>query len=57
VRLFWKLEDILIDQPKATEILAQLMASFILKRIISSRIISQIPEEVREKLSQFDAFQ
>lgn len=57
MRVFWKLEDILIDVPNATQILAQIVSYLHLRGMISSSgIITQMSTEVRDKLTTVDLF-
>lgn len=57
VRLFWKLEDILLDVPNATQVLAQILQFLHVRKVVSpAGIITQMPKEVREKLTAIDSF-
>jgi hypothetical protein len=56
MRLFWKFDDIIIDYPKAPNVLAQILAYFKLRNLTVGKILTQIPEELREILSKIDIF-
>lgn len=56
MRLIWRFEDILLDYPKALNVLAQSIAYLSLRAMIPGRIITQIPEELRAKLLNVEAF-
>eukprot|EP00347_Sterkiella_histriomuscorum_P006178 403353763 len=55
VRLFWRLEDILLDYPRANQVLAQIMVFLHLRQIMSSKILTQIPREIRQNLLEQDS--
>jgi hypothetical protein len=56
MRLIWRFEDILLDYPKALNVMAQGIAYLKLRALIPGRIITQIPKELYTKLMTVEAF-
>lgn len=56
VRLFWRLEDMLLDFPRANQVIAQIMVFLHLRQIMSSKILTQIPKEMRQSIFEQDSF-
>ena len=48
VRLFWRYDDIILDFPRAGGVVCQIVAYLHLRMLIPGKIVTQIPEEIRE---------
>lgn len=55
VRVFWRLEDIMLDYPKANQILSQIIVFLHLRSLISNKILTHVPAEIRPLLYDTDA--
>ncbi len=55
-RLFWKFSDILIDYPKGHNVLGQILAYLKLRNLVTGKIVTQIPEDVRLMLLTLESF-
>ena len=56
MRLITRLDDVLIDTPRAVEYLAQLLMSLKLKYLVAPKIITQFPAELNDKLQKLPGF-
>lgn len=56
VRLFWRFDDIITDYPKGYNVLGQILAYLKLRKLITGKVATQIPEEIREILYKVDSF-